>query len=60
VGHQDGRNAGVVVDDLPLGETGRGIQDFIQVRQLQLFALNFNHWFFAHASSLILKRIIAV
>ena len=43
VGNENGRDAGVVVNDLSLGEAGRGIQDFVQVRQLQLPALDFNH-----------------
>ena len=51
--NQDGRDAGVVVDDLSLGEAGRGIQDFVQIRQLQLPALNFNHRCSAHAASLL-------
>ncbi len=51
---------GVVVDDLSLGEAGRGIQDFVQIRQLQLPALNFNHRFVAHAASLALNSLVAV
>ena len=52
-GTSDRRNARVVVDDLSLGEAGRGIENFIQVGQLQLPALNFDHRFFAHAASLV-------
>src|SRR5690349_15220854 len=40
VGHKDRCNAGVVVNDLSLGETGRGIEDLVQVRQLELPTLN--------------------
>ncbi len=53
--HQDRRNASVVVDDLSLGEAGRGIENFIQVGELQLPALNFDHRFFAHAASLFVE-----
>ena len=45
-------DAGVVVNDLPLGEAGCGIQDLVQIGQLQLPALNFNHRCSAHAPRL--------
>ncbi len=51
MGDEDGRDAGVVVNHLSLGKSGRGIQDLIQIRQLQLPALNFNHRFVAHIAS---------
>ena len=50
--HENRRDARVVVNDLSLGKAGRGIQDFVQIRQLQLPALNFNHRFVAHVASL--------
>ena len=46
------RDVRVVVDDLSLGKTASGIQDFVQIGQLQLPALNFNDWCSAHAASL--------
>jgi hypothetical protein len=48
---QNGRDAGVVVDHLSLGEPSRGIQDFVQVGQTQMFAFYLNYLWFAQAAS---------
>src|SRR5258705_11996014 len=40
--HQHRRNARVVVNHLAFGETGRRIEDFLQVRQLQTPAADFD------------------
>jgi hypothetical protein len=50
--YQNRTDAGVVVDDLALGEAGRGVQNFVQVRQFQLSAQDFNCGCIAHAASL--------
>ena len=57
MGDENWRDTGVVVDDLSLGEASRGIENFIQIGQLQLPALNFDHRFFAHAASLLVKDV---
>src|SRR5215469_6865263 len=36
-------DAHVVIDDVFLGEAGGGIQNLLEIRQLQVSALNFNH-----------------
>ena len=48
MGQQHGRNSRVIVDYLALGETGGGIQDFIQVGQLQVFAFDLDDRRVAH------------
>ena len=41
--HQHRRNAGIVVNDLALGETRGRVENFIEVRQLQLAPTNFDN-----------------
>ncbi len=40
--HQHGRNADVEIHHLPLGETGGGIEDLLQIRELEFAALDFD------------------
>jgi hypothetical protein len=37
-----GRDTDVVIDNLLLGKSCSGVQDFFQIRQLELLALNLN------------------
>ena len=48
VRQQHGRNAHVIVDHLPLIESRLGIQNLVQVRQLQVPALDIDHGLFGH------------
>ena len=38
-----GSNAHIVVNHLPLGESGCGIKHLVEIGKLQLLAFNFNH-----------------
>ena len=40
--HQHGRNADIEIHHLPLGETGGGIEDLVQIRELEFAALDFD------------------
>jgi hypothetical protein len=40
MGQKRGRNAGVVVDDLSLGESGGGVKDLVEIRQGQALAFD--------------------
>src|SRR6202451_1266372 len=51
MGQQNRRDPRIIVDDLSLGEPGRGIQDFIQVGQTQVLAFDLDDFWFAHADS---------
>ena len=40
--HQHRRNADVEIHHLPLGKTGGGIEDLVQIRELEFAALDFD------------------
>ena len=50
VRNQYRRNADVIVDYLPFGEPNRGIENFVEVRKLKLFAFDLDYGFlFCHS-----------
>ena len=46
--NQHGRDAHVIINHLALGKAGRGIEDLLQVRELQLAALDFDDGWCRH------------
>ncbi len=48
---QRGRNAGVEIHHLTFGETGGRIEDFFEIRELELAALHFDDGGSRHGSS---------
>ena len=53
VRHQHRRDADVVVHHLPFGETGGGIEDLVQIRELELAALHFDDGGSGHGDAVV-------